>query len=95
MQLDEMVQCFIAIGASIGVDCESCLQSCIVMARQCGASQQDIDDAMAVARMVRECAGKAGKTADSQSGKPPTGEKGSLLAVDLMKRIFRKEGQNE
>jgi alkylhydroperoxidase/carboxymuconolactone decarboxylase family protein YurZ len=79
MQLDEMVQCFVAIGASIGVDCESCLQSCIVMARQCGASQQDIDAAMAVARMVRECAGKAKQTAESQGEKSRTGEKGFTI----------------
>jgi AhpD family alkylhydroperoxidase len=58
MQLDEMVQCLIAVGASIGVDCKPCIQSCIALARGCGADEQEIEAAMAVGRKVKGCAEK-------------------------------------
>ena len=71
MQLDEMVQYLIAVGASIGADCEPCLQSCIALARQCGADEQDIEAATAVGRMVKQCAAKAEKCADSVKEQSP------------------------
>ena len=76
MQLDEKVQCLIAIGASIGADCEPCLRSCTALARQCGAGEQDIEAATAIARMVRQCAAKAEKWAGSRKEKFPADEKG-------------------
>ena len=79
MQLDEMVQYLIAVGASIGADCKPCLQSCITMARQCGADEQDIEAAMAVARKVKRCAEKAKKMADSVNEESPAVKNGSTM----------------
>ncbi len=72
MQLDEMVQYLIAIGASIGADCKPCLQSCIALARQCGADEQDIEAAMAVGRKVKECAEKIKKSGWQPEGGIPS-----------------------
>jgi len=58
MQLDEMVQYLIGIGAAIGADCQPCLQTCIAMAKQCGADEQQTETAAAVGEMVRQCAAK-------------------------------------
>ena len=76
MQLDEKVQYLIAIGASIGADCEPCLRSCAASARQCGADEQEIEAATAIARRVRQCAGRAEKWAERRKEKFPTDEKG-------------------
>ncbi len=76
MQLDDKVQCLIAIGASIGADCEPCLQSSTALARQCGADEQDVEAATAIAGMVKQCAAKARQWADSREEKFPTDEKG-------------------
>jgi AhpD family alkylhydroperoxidase len=79
MQLDEMVQCLVAIGASIGADCKPCLQSCIALARQCGADEQDIEAAKAVGRKVKGCAEKIKNPAGSPNPKEeaPAAEYGS------------------
>ena len=58
MQLDEMIQWLIGVGASMGADCQSCLQTCIAMARQCGADEQQVDTAAAIGKKVRQCAEK-------------------------------------
>jgi AhpD family alkylhydroperoxidase len=79
MQLDEMVQYLIGIGASIGVDCKPCLQTCIALARECGADEQQIDTATAVGKMVRQCAAKMEKHADSPKEESPAAETGSAL----------------
>ncbi len=76
MQLGEKVQCLIAIGASIGADCEPCLRSCTALARQCGADEQEIEAATAIARRVKHCAAKAEKRADSRKEKLRADEKG-------------------
>lgn len=77
MQVDEMVQCLIGIGASIGADCKPCLEACIAMARMCGADEQDIEAARAVGEKVRRCAGKATRTTDGQNEESWAEEKGS------------------
>lgn len=73
MQLDEMVQWLIGVGASMGADCQPCLQTCVAMARRCGADQEQIDTATAVGKRVRECAQKMRRPAASTSEpQPPT-----------------------
>ena len=58
MQLDEMIQWLIGIGASMGADCECCLETCVAMARQCGADEQQVEIATAIGKRVRQCAEK-------------------------------------
>ncbi len=58
MQLDEMIQWLIGVGASMGAGCSSCLQTCIAMARQCGADEQQVEAAVAIGRKVRQGAEK-------------------------------------
>jgi AhpD family alkylhydroperoxidase len=67
MQLDEMIQCLIAVGASIGVDCKPCIQSCIALARGCGADEQEIEAAMTIGKKVKECAGKMADSLKEES----------------------------
>ena len=67
MQLDEMVQCLIALGASVGADCKACVQTCTVLARQCGADEQAIETAMAVAGRVKRCAGQMQKPVEGSA----------------------------
>ncbi len=73
MQIDEMVQYLIGVGASIGVDCEACLKTCIAMARECGADEEDIAAARAVGEKVKAC---AGKMAGGLNGKFPNVKEG-------------------
>ena len=56
MQLEEMIQWLIGVGASTGAGCQCCLQTCIAMARQCGADEQQVDTATAIGNRVRRCA---------------------------------------
>jgi AhpD family alkylhydroperoxidase len=56
MQLDEKVQSLIAIGASIGANCKSCLESSIAMALHNGADEREIEAAIRVGRNVKHCA---------------------------------------
>ena len=75
MQLDEMIQWLIGVGASMGAGCQPCLQTCIAMARQCGADEQQVDTAKSIGERVRQCAAKmAGgpKEASAAIGKEST-----------------------
>ncbi len=78
MQLDEMMKWLIGVGASMGADCKPCLQTCIAMARQFGADEQDIDTATAIGRTVRQCAAKAEKWAEALKEESPAAENGSM-----------------
>ncbi len=53
MQLEERIMRLIAIGASITANCQSCLQANIEKARQDGADETEIAEAIWVGKMVR------------------------------------------
>jgi AhpD family alkylhydroperoxidase len=94
MEIDEMVQYLVAIGASIGADCKPCLQSCIALARQCGADEQDIEAAMAVGRKVKGCAEKTKRPAGSLKEDSPAAEYGSASCCGSVE-INTQEGRSQ
>lgn len=54
MKLDHRVQALIAVGASIGANCQPCLQTTINMALESGADSQEIAQAIQIGRRVRK-----------------------------------------
>lgn len=53
MKLDDKTTELIAVGASITAGCQSCLEYHTGKARQNGASEDEVAEAIAVAKMVR------------------------------------------
>ena len=53
MQLDTQVRELIAIGASITANCQPCLQYHVGKAKESGADDRVINDAIEIGRMVR------------------------------------------
>jgi AhpD family alkylhydroperoxidase len=53
MKLDERVKELIAIGASVTANCRSCLQYHVGKARDAGAGEEEISDAVEAGKMVR------------------------------------------
>ena len=56
MKLDARTRALIAVGASVAANCQPCLQSAACTALKCGASEQEIAEAIKVAMTVRKCA---------------------------------------
>ena len=54
MKLDDRMRALVAVGASITANCQPCLQSTIAMARESGADDQEIAEAIEVGKMVRK-----------------------------------------
>ena len=54
MQIDDKTKELIAIGASVAVNCQPCLQYHVAKAKEAGACDDGITDAVAVAKMVRK-----------------------------------------
>lgn len=54
MPLDERLLRLIAIGASIGANCQPCLEHNLRKARQAGAEEAEIAQAIEVGRLVRK-----------------------------------------
>ena len=52
--MDHRTKELIAVGASITANCQPCLTYHVAKARESGAAEQDIADAMAVGAMVRK-----------------------------------------
>ena len=78
MKLDDRMRALVAVGASITANCQPCLQSTIAMARESGADDQEIAEAIEVGKMVRKgAASKMDKFIVSQNIALPasTGEK--------------------
>jgi AhpD family alkylhydroperoxidase len=72
MQLDERTMRLIAVGASITANCQSCLQANIAKARENGADEQEIAEAIWAGKMVRRgAASKMDRFADSLSQADP------------------------
>ena len=53
MELESRIKALIAVGASITVDCQPCLQSTVAMALKSGANEQEIVEAITVGKRVR------------------------------------------
>ena len=86
MQLDELIQWLIGVGASMGAGCQSCLQTCIAMARQCGADEDQVRVAAAIGSKVRQCAEKmAGASQRAASAIPNVYPCCALDAIDDQK----------
>jgi len=58
--MENRIKGLIAIGASVTANCHSCLAYHLSKARQHGASEREIGEAIAMGKMVRK--GAAGKT---------------------------------
>jgi len=54
MNLDNQMKALISIGASIGANCQPCLQYHVAHAKEIGISEQEIQVAIRVGQMVRK-----------------------------------------
>ncbi|MCK6585530.1 MAG: carboxymuconolactone decarboxylase family protein [Anaerolineales bacterium] len=54
MKLDTRIAELVAIGASIGANCQPCLQYHVKKALKSGADEQEIADAIEIGKMVRK-----------------------------------------
>jgi AhpD family alkylhydroperoxidase len=54
MKLDDRMRGLIAVGAAITANCQPCLRSTTTMALESGADEQEIAEAIAVGKMVRQ-----------------------------------------
>jgi len=52
--MDDKIKELIAIGASITANCQPCIKYHVSKARENGASEQEIKDAIATGKMVRK-----------------------------------------
>jgi AhpD family alkylhydroperoxidase len=53
MKLDEHFMRLIAVGASVAANCQPCLEINLTRAKECGADETELTQAMWVGRMVR------------------------------------------
>ena len=58
MKLDERTIRLISVGASIGANCRTCLETSIALALKSGAAEGEIEQAIAAGKEVRKCATK-------------------------------------
>ena len=54
MSLDQRVTSLISIGVSVGVNCQPCLQYCVAQAKALGITEQEIEAAVNVGKIVRK-----------------------------------------
>jgi len=54
MKLDNRIKELIAVGASVTANCQPCLSYHVNKAKENGANEQEIGEAIAVAKMVRK-----------------------------------------
>jgi AhpD family alkylhydroperoxidase len=82
MKIDDKTKELIAIGASLAVNCQPCLQYHVARAQGHGADTQEMADAMEIARLVRRGAGMkmdafaarlAGAASSAAAGQPCCG----------------------
>jgi len=70
MKLDERIKELIAIGASVTANCQPCLQYHVDKAMENGAAEQEVKEAIEVAKMVRK--GATAKTDKFAEGIAPS-----------------------
>ena len=54
MKLDEHYMRLIAVGASVAANCQTCLETNLARAKECGADEDELAQAVWVGRMVRK-----------------------------------------
>ena len=54
MELKGQTQALIAVGAAVSANCQPCLQSTITLARESGANEREIAEAIEVGKRVRK-----------------------------------------
>lgn len=54
MELKSQIQALIAVGAAVSANCQPCLQSTVAMARESGANEREIAEAIEVGKRVRK-----------------------------------------
>jgi AhpD family alkylhydroperoxidase len=54
MQLKSQVHALIAVGAAVSANCQPCLQSAVTMARESGADEREIAEAIEVGKRIRK-----------------------------------------
>ncbi len=55
MKLDEHILRLIAVGAATAMNCTTCLEACIIKARENGAQESELAQAIWVGKQVRRC----------------------------------------
>lgn len=56
MKLDEHLMRLIAIGASVAINCQPCLETNLARARECSAEEVELTQAIWVGKMIRRAA---------------------------------------
>jgi len=70
--MEDKTKLLIAVGASITANCQACLKTAVSAAEQAGVEKKEIQEAVAIGRVVRKGAfGKMDKFASILSGKNP------------------------
>ena len=83
MKLDDRTLRLIAVGASITANCQPCLQINVAQALECGADEQEIEEAIQVGKLVRKgAASKMDAFADNLRPKAPPGASPSIRTED-------------
>jgi len=54
MVLDRKTTMLVAVGASVAANCQPCLKTSLAKAREGGAKEQEIDEALKVGKLVRQ-----------------------------------------
>ncbi len=68
--MDDKIKMLIAIGASVGANCQPCLKTAVIQAQGTGTEKKEILEAIAIGRIVRKGAmGKMDKFASTLIGK--------------------------
>ena len=68
--MENKTKMLIAVGAAVTANCQPCLKTAISQAQQIGAEEKEIQEAIAIGRVVRKGAiGKMDKYASTLTGK--------------------------
>ncbi len=68
--MENKTKMLIAVGAAVTANCQPCLKTAISQAQQIGAEEKEIQEAIAIGRIVRKGAiGKMDKYASTLTGK--------------------------
>jgi len=70
--MEDKTKLLIAVGASLTANCQACLKTAITTAEKAGVEKKEIQEAIAIGRVVRKGAfGKMDKFASTLTGKKP------------------------
>jgi hypothetical protein len=90
MKLEGKITALIAVGASIAANCAGCLEKTVCMAKEAGAGEEEIGEAVEIGRRVR--AGAANKldqlatTLNRTASSPPPAKSESCALHRLIRR---------